>query len=70
MEFKDISTETRRTYTFPDGAKVTIEGPLSLNVSPSGGHRIADRQRHGHYVPAGWIHLEWEVAEGATVVTV
>lgn len=64
MEFKDISTEQFRTYTFPAGETVRIDRPQELNVSASGGHRIKDILGRGHYVPPGWIHLEWTPVEG------
>lgn len=66
-EPKDISTEIRRTYTWADGAKVTIDEPLTLIVSDNG-HRIADSKGNGHYVPKGWIHLYWENKPGTTPI--
>lgn len=64
LEFKDISAEVERTYTFASGATVSIMGPQRLNVSASGGHRIfADDGCH--YIPAGWIHLRWTVKDEA-----
>jgi hypothetical protein len=56
--FKDISTELSRQYTWSSGAKVVIHAPKSLSVSANG-HRIVDGNNNGHYVPAGWIHLQW-----------
>ena len=64
LEFTDISSESYRTYTFAAG-KVTISNPTHLNVSTSGGHRLFDGQGKSHYVPAGWLHLEWEPKDGA-----
>lgn len=66
-EPKDISTEIRRTYTWPDGSKVVIESPVSLIVS-DGGHRIADANNNGHYIPFGWIHLHWENKPGVKAI--
>jgi hypothetical protein len=63
-KFNSLESEARRTYVFKGGDEVTIEGPLWLNVAPSGGHRIFDAQGKSHYVPKGWIHLYWEVKEG------
>jgi hypothetical protein len=59
LYFKDISSEVSRTYEFAGGEKVTIENPLRLNVSASGGHRVFDAQGRSHYIPAGWFHLSW-----------
>ena len=64
LEFKDISSEKQRKYTFPGGDVVVIDRPSKLNVSDSGGHRVLDLSGVSHYVPAGWIHLEWTVFEG------
>jgi len=57
--FKDISSEEYRTYDFPDYS-ITIEKPLKLNVSSSGGHRVLDFEGVSHYIPSGWRHLEWK----------
>jgi hypothetical protein len=59
LEFTDISSELRREYTFPSGTIVAIENPTHLNVSESGGHRIFDALGASHYIPKGWIHLQW-----------
>jgi hypothetical protein len=57
-KFVDISTEMYRKYTFPGGDSVTIDKPQFLNVSTSG-HRVLDIIGISHYIPKGWIHLEW-----------
>ena len=64
LEFKDITNNTYRRYTFPGGDTVCIMHPVSLNVSPSGGHRICDKAGKSHYIPPKWIHLVWEQKEG------
>jgi hypothetical protein len=64
IEFTDISVEKFRVYTFPGGGTVRIEAPHLLAVSDSGGHRVQDCAGHGHYVPSGWIHIEWEPKDG------
>lgn len=64
LEFKDLSDEIYRTYEFPDGKIVKIYKPLKLNVSKSGGHRVLDEKGISHYIPAGWIHLQWKVKDG------
>lgn len=64
LEFTDVSSEKYRTYTFTEGS-VTITLPTDLNVSSSGGHRLLDASGKSHYVPAGWLHLEWEAKDGA-----
>lgn len=64
MEFKDITSELYRVYTFPSGAQVRIDEPKVLNVSKSGGHRVLDNFSISHYIPSGWIHLEWRAKPG------
>ena len=63
-EFADISSEAWREYTFPTGQSIRIEGPLRLNVSDSGGHRLFDASGVSHYIPAGWVHLQWQAKDG------
>lgn len=59
MIFTDISSEEFRVYEF-DGCDVTIDEPLKLHVSASGGHRIFDAMGVSHYIPTGWKHLYWK----------
>ena len=66
LEWANISDEKYRTYFFPGGGLVSIEGPIALNISASGGHRVADRNGIAHYIPAGWYHLLWEVEAGSS----
>lgn len=63
LEFTDISSEQWRKYTFSDGAIVHIKSPMMLHVSENG-HRIFDAEGRSHYVPMGWIHLQWLVKDG------
>lgn len=65
MEFRDISSETQRTYTFPGGDAVTIEAPVKLHVSASQTHRIVDAKGGSHIIPWGWIHLAFTVKPGS-----
>jgi hypothetical protein len=65
LEFADISSELWREYRFVGGEAVRIHGPLKLNVSASGGHRVFDDSGVSHYIPAGWIHLMWQTKDGA-----
>jgi len=64
LVFTVIDSEKYRTYVWKGGDKVTITEPTHLNVSPSGGHRILDKNGVSHYIPAGWLHLYWEVFDG------
>ena len=67
LKFKDIDDEEWRRYTFIKDGKswdVTIILPLKINVSKSGGHRLFDSQGNCHYIPFGWIHLEWKAKKG------
>lgn len=64
---KDISTEIRRTYKWADGFTVTIESPEQL-ITSENGHRIADANGKGHYIPMGWRHLFWENKPGVSPI--
>lgn len=60
-KFDDISSETYREYEF-ENTTVRIDNPVALNVNySSGGHRVWDAQGKSHYIPSGWVHLNWEV---------
>jgi hypothetical protein len=65
LAFTDITSECWREYIYPDGHVIRIEEPEALNVSKSGGHRLLDGEGISHYIPKGWRHLKWKVAEGA-----
>ncbi len=65
LEFTDISSEHWRRYTFVSGMMVVVEKPLWLNVSDNGGHRILDSFGYCHYIPYGWVHLEWQAKDGS-----
>lgn len=64
LTFKDISSEESRVYRFPDGSSITINEPIKINVSKSGGHRVLDKSGTSHYIPKGWNHLSWKAFEG------
>ena len=55
----NITSEEYRAYHFPSGDCVRINCPAALNVSDSGGHRVLASDGTSHYIPPGWIHLEW-----------
>ncbi len=62
-KFIDISSELWRSYTFPGGDVVKIDVPTHLSAGP-GGHRVLDALGVSHYIPKGWIHLQWKPVEG------
>jgi len=64
LKFVSIYSEEYREYTFPGGDKIRIERPRMLNVSKNG-HRVFDEAGVSHYIPQGWIHLEWKAKDGA-----
>jgi len=64
LEFTDISSEAERIYNFGSKGFVKIIGPLKLNVSASGGHRIFSADGKSHYIPSGWIELTWTAKDG------
>ena len=56
LEFTNISSESVREYNFPNGTKLTIESPMYLNVSKSGGHRVFSSDGWSYYIQPkeGW----------------
>lgn len=64
LKFTDISSEEWREYIFSETHIVRIDGPLGINVSKTGGHRLVDSSGTSHYVHKGWKHLRWQVKEG------
>jgi hypothetical protein len=62
-QFSDISSEEFRQYDFPGGETVKIVAPLALSVSDNG-HRVFDASGVSHYVPMGWLHLQWKAKDG------
>lgn len=63
--FTDISSEEWRVYTWESGFSVTINLPLYLHVSGSGGARVLDDAGVSHYIPSGWKHLAWRAKDNA-----
>jgi hypothetical protein len=47
---------------------VRIENPKRIVVTDSGGHVIEDCAGNGHYIPAGWMHIEWRPDTGHDVI--
>lgn len=64
LNFKNIESEESRTYVYENGTELTIDKPVALNVSKSGGHRVFDSSGTSHYVRNGWIAIRWTVKEG------
>ena len=63
LDFKDISSEQWREYTFDEGQTIRIDKPIRLYVSDNG-HRILDAEGVSHYVPLRWVHLKWQAKDG------
>lgn len=74
LEFKSLTTEEYREYTFlvpmekgfggiAVEHKIKVDRPQALNVSKSGGHRIQAENGNGIYIPAGWVKLEWKTKD-------
>lgn len=70
LVFSSVTDELWREYTFAGNHKVRIELPVGLHVTKKGAmgdsHRILSQDGHSHYIPAGWVHLEWLVKSGKT----
>jgi len=66
--WQDISTQTVRTYQYPNGFQFNVAQPKLLNIQNSslGGHahRIQTEDGTGVYVAPGWVAIYWKVKEG------
>jgi dUTPase len=69
----DISSESVRTYIYPNGFKLSVPEPTLINISPSsqGGHshRIQTATGEGVYVAPGWAAVTWKPKEGQPIFT-
>lgn len=50
--------EQQRTYTFPNGDKISLQDVVGISVSASGTHRINTKDGLKHIIPPSWIHIE------------
>lgn len=56
--------EITRTYTFPDGSRITIEAVRELQISASDNHRLKTADGRLHVVRGTWIHIEIQSEKG------
>ena len=63
LKFINISSEEKRIYHFSDGRTLTINYPLKLHVSKSGGHRLYDAI-NCYYVVPKWNYITWVSIKG------
>lgn len=55
--------EKSRTYRFPGGETVRIDGATHFVARESGTHRLRTSDGRLHIVPTGWIHIEIEAED-------
>lgn len=56
--------EIARTYTFPNGDRITIEQVRELQISASDNHRLVTEDGRLHVVRGNWIHIEIQSEKG------
>jgi len=56
-EFVTVN-EQKRTYFFPDGETVSLEGVSELAFSPGGYHLLNCNDGSKHIVAKGWLHID------------
>lgn len=61
-DFHDVK-EQNRTYIYPDGMKVSIQGVRQIAVSSSGNHRITGEGNKKYIVLAGFRVIEFEAED-------
>ena len=59
LEFVLID-ELSRTYLFPNGEEVTIDGVNAISVRPSGTHRLETTDGYKFIVNSGWLAIRIE----------
>lgn len=72
-DWKDISSESQRTYIYGDGERFTIKAPAWLNVDKRGEDQHPKEHRHRvktttglcYYVRPGWLSIEWITKPGS-----
>lgn len=52
--------EQSRTYFYPNGEKITLDGVTSINVSKSGTHRLNLSNGKKRIMPPGWLSIEFD----------
>lgn len=63
----DISTETSRIYTYPNGSTFTIAEPAALHVltdERGTTHRVIDKAGVTHRPERGWVGISWKPRDG------
>lgn len=75
LEFKDVTDEYSRTFTFPGGDRVVIQSPAFIMTKAppkgtvgGGSLRIIGLNGVVTYIPYGWISLSWVTRAGRPVV--
>lgn len=59
MNDLDITSETNRTYHYPNGDTFTIEAPYKLFVTESGSHRVVAQDGRTYRPERGWLAISW-----------
>lgn len=75
LEFKDVTDEYSRTFTFPGGDRVVIPSPAFIMTKAppkgtvgGGSLRVIGLNGVVTYIPYGWISLSWVTRAGRPVV--
>ena len=58
--------EKVRVYRFPNDEYVRLENVTELVVRPSGTHRLKTAGGKSHIIPAGWIHVMFDIKDWTT----
>ena len=61
IEFRDISGVEYRKYYFR-GHTITIERPVALHVSESGGHKLVCASGESVYIDSSFLAISWRPA--------
>lgn len=61
----DISSETYRIYTYPNGSKLRIDAPENLYILANDSHRVIDMDGVTHRPTPGFLSISWKPRPGA-----
>lgn len=65
LPFRSVEGEEWRRYTYPDGTVVTVNKVRYLAVVDNDNAYLLDETGRAHFIPRGWVHLEWVVEADA-----
>lgn len=60
----DVSEESYREYVYPNGDILEVQQPVTLYITPTGGHRVVDMNGVTTIPARGWVGIRFKQANG------